>query len=105
LRRRPRLTNPTKGPSPQHLKPLEEYLKNPDSLPTKDTARWFVLSRMRERVKNYSFPEVAPEVLNNFLMTLPQEHRFSLFVDLVYRWGDLGADPALLDTLTELTGP
>lgn len=88
----------------QDLKPLEEYLENPELLPTKDSARWFILSRMRKLVERYSLPCVSKETLNRFLMALPQEHRFALFVDQVHLWGDLGAEQSMLDSLTELTG-
>lgn len=86
------------------LRPIKEYLNDPSLLPQKDSARWFVFSRMRDLLRRGEFPEVSEQRLNAFLMSLPQEHRFSLFVDLVHAWGRLGADQAMLDSLLELTG-
>jgi hypothetical protein len=37
-------------------------------------------------------------------MNLPPEHRFALLVDTVPIWGHLGANPALLKTLLDVTG-
>jgi hypothetical protein len=87
-----------------NLRPVVEYLNDPGLLPAKDTARWFVISRIRQMLNRGEFPDVSKEALNKFLMALPQEHRFSLFVDLVHIWGDLGAEQAMLDSLAELTG-
>lgn len=83
---------------------LEEYLRHPSKLPSTDTSRWFVLSRIRQKVADREFPALEPEIINRFLMALPQEHRFSLFVGTVSAWGELGADPALLESLLEVTG-
>jgi hypothetical protein len=44
------------------LKPLKEYLEDPASLPTKNTARWFIISRIREKVEKYEFPDISSEV-------------------------------------------
>lgn len=87
-----------------NLLPLIDYIKDPSKLPTSDAARWFVLSRLRRAVRIKEFPEVEPEVLNAFLMAIPAEHRFSLFVDLVPSWGELGADQAMLESLLDVTG-
>ena len=47
---------------------------------------------------------VTPEQVNAFLLSLPQEHRFALLVDMVDVWSQLGADESLLQSLVELTG-
>lgn len=87
-----------------NLLPLIDYIEDPKKLPTSDAARWFVLSRIRRAVQVEELPKVSPEVLNRFLMALPEEHRFSLFVGLVRAWGELGADQAMLESLLSVTG-
>lgn len=87
-----------------NLLSLDEYISNPDLLPSEDTARWFVLCRIRNLVERQELNGYAPETLNAFLMGLPQEHRFALLVDMVEPWGRLGASQALFDTLKEVTG-
>ena len=47
---------------------------------------------------------VTPPQVNRFLTGLPQEHRFAVLVDLVPRWGALGADEALFAALREVSG-
>jgi hypothetical protein len=86
------------------LLPLEEYLRNPEKLPTEDTPRWFVLCRIRNLVKRHEIPDIGPEALNKFLLAIPPDHRFALLVDMIEDWGRLGAGEALLATLKEVTG-
>ena len=86
------------------LRPVEYYFYHPDQFPKNETQRWFYLSQIRHRVEKGTFFEIAPESLNAFLMSLPEEHRFCLFVDLVPQWGALGAKEAMLDSLLTVTG-
>ncbi|HEV3168387.1 MAG TPA: AAA family ATPase [Isosphaeraceae bacterium] len=86
------------------LLPLEDYIRDPDKLPTEDTARWFVLCRIRALVQRRELQGVSPEQINSFLLNIPEEHRFALLVDLVKEWGQLGASPALFETLKSVTG-
>jgi hypothetical protein len=86
------------------LLPLEEYIRNPSCMPTEDTARWFVLCRIRSLVKRGELRGVSEAEINNFLLGLPEEHRFALLVDMVREWGALGASPALFETLKAVTG-
>lgn len=86
------------------LLPSIEYLQNPSYLPDEDTARWFVLSQMRESAIAGRLDGVSAEVINRFLLTLPHEHRFAMMVDAVSAWGRLGASPAMLQSLVEVTG-
>lgn len=79
-------------------------IRNPDLIPKEDAARWFVLCRIRELVKRRELVGVGPDVLNQFLMALPQEHRFALLVDMVEEWGSLGAESALFKSMMEVTG-
>ena len=86
------------------LRPPREYIVNPGLIPEKDAARWFVLCRIKTLVTRGELSGFSPEVINGFLKALPEEHRFSLFVDTVEAWGRLGADPVLLESLKEVTG-
>jgi hypothetical protein len=86
------------------LLPLEDYLARPELLPAEETARWFVFCRIRNLVKRDNLKGATPETVNRFLLGVPPEHRFALIVDMVDRWGRLGAADALKTTLQEVTG-
>ena len=86
------------------LRPLEDYLNDPSLLPSEDSGRWFVLSRIRNMARRGELNDFDPSVMNHFLANLPEEHRFSLMLDMVDVWGRLGADEAMLDALKEVTG-
>jgi MoxR-like ATPase len=101
--------------------PLEAYLNGTARLPEDDSARWFVLNWIREELSRrlqehdlthydyvnegpFTVESVTPEQVNAFLLSLPQEHRFALLVDMIEVWSQLGADQSLLQSLVELTG-
>jgi hypothetical protein len=95
--------------------PFEAYLNGTAKLPDDDSGRWFVLNWIREELsrrdeEDWSSPDplrlesVTPEQVNEFLLGLPQEHRFALLVDMVPVWSRLGADESLLQSLVDLTG-
>jgi hypothetical protein len=85
--------------------PVEEYVKNPAGLQSlDDTARWFVLNRIREAASRGHLRPLAGTLVRDFLRSLPEEHRCALLIDLVPAWADLGAGDVLLQTLTEVTG-
>jgi MoxR-like ATPase len=86
------------------LKSVHEYIENPELLPVPETARWFVLGRVREALRRGDLIGTTPQKINAFLSALPVEHRVTLLLDRVADWGALGADPALLATLGEITG-
>jgi hypothetical protein len=91
------------------LRPLAEYLRDPELLPKQPTAMWFVVSRLRRAVEHDELrPDDAgeefPAQVNALLAALPQEYRFAVLLDRVKKWGDYGASQAMLDTLTEVTG-
>ena len=46
---------------------------------------------------------VSPDTINGFLASLPAEHQLTLVADLVEQWSDLGADPAMLALLRQVT--
>ncbi len=86
------------------LRPLEDYLRDPSLLPQEDTARWFIINRIRVLVKRKEFPKTPFDLVQRFLEALPREFLFALLVDLVEPWSELGATRAMFDALTEVTG-
>ncbi|HET6408259.1 MAG TPA: hypothetical protein VFG14_10300, partial [Chthoniobacteraceae bacterium] len=84
--------------------PIEEYFSDPDKLPEADTARWFIINRIRYLVTKNELPTTPPEQINNFLAELPNEFRFALLNDLVEPWSKLGASEAMFAALKEVTG-
>jgi len=87
----------------EDLLPVEDYLKRPDYLPSEHTSLWFLLNLIKKRLLNKEIV-VESQILNEFLLKLPQEQRFALFAGAVKQWGDLGANEALLESLSEVTG-
>ena len=101
-------------------RPLQEYLSGVASLPEEDSARWFLLNWIRSEVARHShliweeafgplettgpLASITGRQLSEFLMSLPQEHRFALLVGMTDTWSGLGADEALLKSLYEVTG-
>ncbi len=86
------------------LKPVRFYIENPGELPDSDTARWFVLNRIRTLAKGGEFADMDPGSVNAFLNALPEEFRFALLVDLVELWAGLGAEQSMFETLKQVTG-
>jgi hypothetical protein len=86
------------------IRPIEEYFADPSLLPDADTARWFVINRLRKLIAARELPPLAPELVNSFLAALPDEFRFAVLVDLVPEWSELGAEQSMLDALKEVTG-
>jgi hypothetical protein len=89
----------------QHLQPLTAYIEHPSLLPSGDAARWFILNCIRQHVRDGKLQGVRPETINNFLSSLPTEHQLTLIADLVGHWSELGADPAMLALLRQVTTP
>lgn len=88
----------------EELEPARKIILDPALFPDNDTARWFVICRIREMVRRDELSDLEPAVLNSFLQSLPEEHRFSLLVDQVEAWGRLGTSEAMLAALEEVTG-
>jgi hypothetical protein len=86
------------------LHPAEHYVEHPDDLPAGETARLFVLGRVRRLAEDGRLARFRPAALDRFLRALSQEQRLTLLVDLVPVWGRLGADAVMLETLYEVTG-
>jgi hypothetical protein len=87
----------------QRMQPLTHYIEHPESLPTGDAARWFILNCIRQHVRDGQLHGVTPDMVNRFLRSLPPEHQLTLIADLVGHWSDLGADPAMLALLKQVT--
>ena len=85
------------------MQPLPHYFQHPASLPTGDAARWFILNCIRQHVRDGTLSGVTAETVNGFLRALPPEHQLTLIADLVGEWSELGADPAMLDLLRQVT--
>jgi MoxR-like ATPase len=85
------------------MRPLLDYVENPKILPEGEAARWFILNRIRQRVKDNKLSDLPPETINRFLSGLSAEHQLVLVTDLVERWGALGADEAMFALLKKVT--
>jgi hypothetical protein len=86
------------------LRTVEHYLECPAEMPESETARWFVLNRIRRLAQSGKLSQFSPNVLNRFVRALSQEQRLNLLVDMVPVWGALGAEEAMMETLCEITG-
>jgi MoxR-like ATPase len=84
--------------------PIEEYFAAPEKLPEPDTARWFIINRLRTLLQRNELPPIPPEQVNRFLESIPGEFRFAVLVDLVEPWARLGASDAMFQALKEVTG-
>lgn len=84
--------------------PLRDYILSPQNLPATPTACWFVLNRIRNLLDSGKLTEFDSATINNFLMSLSEEHRMVLLIDRVSAWGQLGADQALVNTLKGVVG-
>jgi MoxR-like ATPase len=86
------------------LRLADYYVTRPEELPTAETARWFLLNRVRRLAEAGKLNHHPPAVIRHFLRALSQEHRLTMLLDLVPLWGELGADDVMLETLWEVTG-
>ncbi len=86
------------------LKPVRDYIEHPENLPATNTARWFILNRVRSSAAKGELDDMSGDAINAFLNALPDEFRFALLVDMVETWARLGAEQAMFDSLAEVTG-
>ena len=77
-----------------------KYVKFPKT----ETAMWFLVSRTRNVVGAGELTGTPPEKVNAFLVAIGEEYRFALILDLVEKWGELGASELMLRTLKTVTG-
>jgi hypothetical protein len=84
------------------MKPPEHYLKNPKSLPEGEAARWFILNCIRQQVKDDRLRDASPKTVTNFLNSLSTENQLTVLVDLVEKWGALGADDIMFKLLKKV---
>jgi hypothetical protein len=82
---------------------IESYIRNPDTLPKGDSARWFILDCVRQFVRDGKADGLGPRVINRFLKSLSTEHQLLVIADMVETWGALGADKAMFDLLRKVT--
>ena len=85
------------------VRPLEDYIRQPELLPQADSARWFVLNCIRQFVRDGKAARFKPRVINRFLRSLSSEHQLTVLTELVEQWGALGADRAMFDLLKKVT--
>ncbi len=81
-----------------------DCILDPGLLPEEDSGKWLMLSLIRKMAAQNELEQFTPDQINHFLDSLPEEHRFALFIDLVEAWGRLGARELLLASLKELMG-
>jgi MoxR-like ATPase len=86
------------------LRLADHYVEHPEELPTAQTARMFVLNRVRKLAEAGKLSHHPPQVIDGFIRALSQEERLTVLVDLVPLWGRLGAADVMLETLWEVTG-
>ena len=85
------------------MRPLQDYIEEPALLPQADSARWFILSGIRQLVRDGKAGQFKPRTVNRFLRSLTPEHQLTVLSDLVEQWGALGADRAMFDLLKKVT--
>jgi MoxR-like ATPase len=87
------------------IQPMERYLRQPDLLPTGDSARWFVLDCIRQFVRDGRAEGTPARIVNRFLRSLTPEHQLMVLTDMVEAWGALGADKAMRELLFKVARP
>jgi MoxR-like ATPase len=85
------------------MRPVEDYVLKPELLPKTDAARWFVLNCIRQNVRDGRLGHLKPRAVNRFLRSLAPEQQLTVLTDLVERWGEMGADRAMLALLKKVT--
>lgn len=86
------------------MRDIGEYVADPSLLPGTETARWFLVSRLRHAVAHDDLKGTTPERVNAFLEAVGEEFRFALLLDHVEKWAELGASAVMLATLRQVTG-
>ncbi|MCE9567769.1 MAG: MoxR family ATPase [Planctomycetes bacterium] len=87
-----------------NMRPVPEYFDDPSLMPKTETAMWFLVSRTRNAIAGGELTGTPTEKVNAFLVAVGEEYRFALILDLVDKWGELGASELMLRTLKTVTG-
>jgi MoxR-like ATPase len=87
------------------MRPVADYIAQPDLMPKADAARWFILNCIRQQVRDGRLTGLKPRVVNRFLRSLTPEHQLAVLTDLVEQWGALGAERAMFDLLKKVAVP
>jgi hypothetical protein len=85
------------------MRPIEDYIIQPNFLPQTDAARWFILNCVRQHVRDGRLAHLKPRTVNRFLRALQPEQQLTVLTDLVEQWGALGAERAMFDLLKKVT--
>lgn len=80
-----------------------DYVRGVRAVPDDVTAAWLVINSVRRVVADGELHANQDEV-RDFLQGLPHELAFALLVGQTQQWADLGAAPAMLELLHEVTG-
>lgn len=83
---------------------LEKYIKSPEKLPQESTKLWIVLHSIRKALEEGKLNSFSSETLENFLSKVPTDNLFTLLSGNVEKWGELGLQKFLKQTLVEVTG-
>ncbi|MCR5165254.1 MAG: AAA family ATPase [Thermoguttaceae bacterium] len=90
------------------LHPPLTYLNGRSALPTDPTRRWFVLHGIRQLFLTQwevLKKKTTPARIQAFLLDkVSREERTAVMLGLVEKWGQLGADRAICQTIEEITG-
>jgi MoxR-like ATPase len=86
------------------LRLAEHYVEHPEELPAGESARLFILNRIRRLAEDGELRRFPPAAIARFFRALSQEHRLTVMMDQVPLWAQLGAEDVMLETLWEVTG-
>ena len=89
------------------LKAPIEYLMGKRQLPKDRTRRWFILHGIRQLFLTqweFLLQNASGSKIPSFLHKVKPEERAALLLGLVEKWGQLGADKEICQTLEDITG-
>ena len=90
------------------LQPPLTYLNGRSALPKEPTKRWFILHGIRQLFLTQwevLKKKTTPAKIQAFLLEkVSREERTAVMLGLVKKWGQLGADRAICQTIEEITG-
>ena len=80
-----------------------EYVRGERAVPNDTTAAWLVINSVRRAVADGEL-RASPDDVRVFLQGLSHELAFALLAGQTSMWAELGAAPAMLELLHEVTG-